>query len=84
MLTLNMHSDLFIKGATSTLVILGACNTQLNPLICDFIELTRLIKRLDVYYNKEGNYLRIKIIILAIESNYFYFIIREINNKYFV
>ena len=33
---------------------------------------------------KGGNYLGIKIIILAIESTYFKFIIREINDKYFI
>ena len=33
---------------------------------------------------KGGNYLGIKIFTLAIESTYFKFIIREINNQYFL
>ena len=50
---------------------------------CDFIDPTHLIKRRDVSYNKEGNYLGIKIIIFAIESTYFKFIIREINDIFY-
>ena len=62
---------------------------RLKPVskFSNFIEQTHLIKRRDVSYNKiikGGNYLGIKIIILAIESTYFKFIIREINNQYFL
>ena len=54
---------------------------KLVSKFCDFIEQTYfLLKGVMFLIIKEGNYIKNKFIILANESTYFKFIIREIKN----